>query len=218
MSDNIQFTLFSKLPPELQDMVWEFEASVPRVLEITGEKPHPIEWRTRIIATYTINSPHQIPPTLHATSASRQVALKLYTPAFSFDLGHPVYFNFGCDVLHYRSSLMIFHGDDISKETKDVEFDVKKVENLMVEKDGLSPIYALRTCAAMFPRLKTVVLEYEEHFKSNLGFDYGEYTFEHWTRYLEKELMGEWAAMGQTGVAKFTYMTAEEMNRLIENV
>ncbi|PMD17023.1 hypothetical protein NA56DRAFT_284444 [Hyaloscypha hepaticicola] len=211
MSDNIQFSLFQKLPPELQTMVWEFAASVPRVLQITGEKVHPIEWRTRIIANYTINSPHQIPPTLHATSASRQVALKFYSPAFSFNLGHPVYFNFASDVLHYRSSLMIFHGEDIRKETEDVEFDAKKVENLMVEKDGVSPIWALRSCAAMFPRLKTVVLEYD-------GLDFGDYTFEHWTSTLEEELMGEWAAMGQTGVAKFTYMMAEEMNGLIENV
>jgi hypothetical protein len=106
---------------------------------------------------------------------------------------------------------MLFHGEDISKETEDVEFDAKKVENLMVEKDGVSPIWALRSCAAMFPRLKTVVLEYD-------GLDFGEYTFENWTSTLEKELMEEWAEMGQMGVAKFTYMMAEEINRLIENV
>jgi hypothetical protein len=63
----------------------------------------------------------------------------------------------------------------------------------------------------MFPRLKTVVLEYEKHFGST-------YTFEYWKKHLEEELMGEWAAMGQTGVAKFTYRTAEEMNGIIENV
>ena len=97
---------------------------------------------------------------------------------------------------------------------------MKKVENLMVEKDYLSPIYTLREGAAMFPRLRTVVLEYEGNFDSNHGFDYGgdHYTFAHWMRDTEKELRAEWAAMAQTEVAKITYMTAEEMNRLIENV
>lgn len=115
---------------------------------------------------------------------------------------------------------MACHDEDIKNETKEVEYDVKNVENLMVVKDWLSPIYTLRTCAAMFPRLKTVVLEYEKDFGSNRRFDYGgdEYTFEHWKKHLEEELMGKWAAMGQTWVAKFTYMTTEEMNRLIENV
>jgi hypothetical protein len=219
MSDKIEFNLFPKLPPELQIMIWEIAASSPRVLKITGEKLHPTEW-TRTVAQYTINSLHQIPPILHVTSASRQVALKLYTPAFSWNLGHPVYFNFARDVLHYKSSLMAFHSYDISNETNDVDLDVKRVENLMVEDDGLNPICTLSTCAAMFPRLKTVVLEYEKDFKNNLGFDYvgNEDTFDHWSRFFEKELMEEWAAMGQTVVAKFTYMTLEEMNRLIENV
>jgi hypothetical protein len=115
---------------------------------------------------------------------------------------------------------MAGHCDDISKEIKEVEYDVKKVENLMVEKDYLSPIYTLREGAAMFPRLKTVVLEYEGDFDSNHRFDFGgdHYTFAHWTRDTEKELMAEWTAMGLTQVAKITYMTVEEMNRLIENV
>ncbi|PMD23175.1 hypothetical protein NA56DRAFT_62741 [Hyaloscypha hepaticicola] len=90
---------------------------------------------------------------------------------------------------------MLFHGEDISKETENVEFNEKKLENLMVDKDGLSPIWALRSCAAMFPRLKTAVLKYN-------GLDFGEYTFEHWTSTLEKELMEEWAAMGQMGVSR----------------
>lgn len=144
MSDKIQFTLFPKLPPELQVMVWEFAASVPRVLQITSEKLHPTEW-TRITANYNINSPHQSPPILQATSASRQIALKLYTPAFSFNLGHPIYFNFASDVLHIKSSLMACHDEDIKNETKEVEYDVKKVQNLMVVRDWLSPIYTLRT-------------------------------------------------------------------------
>jgi hypothetical protein len=200
-------------------MVWELAASVPRVLKMTSEKLHPTECR-RSITNYTINSPYQIPPILQATSASRQVALKLYTPAFSFNLGHPVYFNFACDVLHYTSGLMAGRCDDISKDLKEVEYDVKNVENLMVEKDYLSPIYTLREGAALFPRLKTVVLEYEGDFDSNHGFDFGgdHYTFAHWTRDTEKELVAEWAAMGQSAVAKITYMTAEEINRLVENV
>ncbi len=88
---------------------------------------------------------------------------------------------------------------------------MKKVESLMVEKDGSSPTWTLRSCAEMFPRLKTVVLEDD-------GFEFDEYTFKYWTIHLESELIAEWAVMGETAVAEFTYVTAEEMNRLIENV
>ena len=94
-------------------------------------------------------------------------------------------------------------GYDVKKE---VEHDARMVENLMVEKDFLSPVYTLRICAGMFPKLKTIVLEYEGEFDSNYRIDEGgdKYTFDHWTRDTEKELMEEWAAMGETGVAKFT--------------
>ena len=53
----------------------------------------------------------------------------------------------------------------------------------------------------MFPRLKTVVLEYEGEFDSSFRIDDGgdKYTFDHWTRDTEKELMEEWAAMGRDG-------------------
>jgi hypothetical protein len=167
MANEHTFTLFPKLPPELRNMVWRFAASEPRVVKIFSERPNPKDW-TSTIADHQIysDSRQHIPPILQATSESRRVALKFYTPAFASRIGYPIYFNFSYDILYLTSSIVFgFSCDDIRHSHPENEIDEKKVRHLTIAKDWLSPLYTLYPWAALFPNPETLVVEDEKDFE-----------------------------------------------------
>jgi hypothetical protein len=85
------FPQFVKLPLETQLDIWEFTASIPRIVSVSSSTS------SRLRA-----SP---PPILYTCSASRTIGFKNYTLAFGSErltLPSRTYFNFTHDILYFR--------------------------------------------------------------------------------------------------------------------
>ena len=96
-SDIPEFTLYNRLPTELQFKIWEATLPGPRVVEIKGGEP--------------LSSECKAPSTLYVCRQSRLVASKFYVPSFAF--GHQVprtYFDFNIDTLYLRLHTDLFDG------------------------------------------------------------------------------------------------------------
>jgi hypothetical protein len=128
--------------------------------------------------------------------------LKIYTRASASRIGHPIYFNFSCDIFNLASNILFgFNCDDKRREQSGDEVDEKKVRYLIIAKYWLSPLYTLYTCAALFLNLERLIVEDEKDFGLDFGVDYGSdtYTFD-WAEDWGGELRVEWAALpGRTG-------------------
>jgi len=101
------FTLFPKLPAELQLKVWGYasQSIAPRSLIVQSANIH--LWftethRSSIIERYQARCLQPIPALIHTCHDSREVALKIYRPSFADRLNRPVYFNPSKDTLIMR--------------------------------------------------------------------------------------------------------------------
>lgn len=98
------FTLFPKLPSELQLMIWDHAAagrgerhiiitSADEKLEsLDTHGDHHVLHKAQAVAV-------NLPPLLHTCFQSRALALKHYTLSFETSLKHPVYFDYDKDKL-----------------------------------------------------------------------------------------------------------------------
>jgi hypothetical protein len=90
------FSLFPKLPVELQTQIWLYALPGPRVIELHKK------WKTVIkgLAQEEYGSSLADPiPLLRTSRHSRKIALKFYKPRFSNHLALPVYFDATEDVV-----------------------------------------------------------------------------------------------------------------------
>ena len=108
------FPQFSKLPKELQLLVWEIAVAEPQTLTIK----HGLKqdwWKMRRTVTESVEdvlccrAEYKTPGFLHACHESRKAGLKLYRPAFEAQLGHPVYFNFENNLLYIKNWVAGFY-------------------------------------------------------------------------------------------------------------
>lgn len=118
----MKFTLFPKLPLELQLMIWK--AALPKGKVVTidhimdweslrlliqSRSPLNIglpsfQWNPDLRSRIKMKSDCIIPAMLHACSISRVVTLKHLKPVFAAQLGRPIFFNFQTDILHLSHS------------------------------------------------------------------------------------------------------------------
>ncbi|KAK0101464.1 hypothetical protein ONS95_006636 [Cadophora gregata] len=103
-----QFTLFEKLPMELQHMIWWFALPGPRAVhfKISGTRGHGFAIASEL-AIAKVKVTTSIPGVLHAVRDSRAIALKHYQLAFE---DHPrvqtMFFNYDHDYLHISPLLL----------------------------------------------------------------------------------------------------------------
>jgi len=101
------FTCFPKLPMELQLQIWESADQDPMAVKII-EANHRVVKRCdgedfeREVVRLQAKAIYTIPPMLHACRTARAVALPGYELCFEEYLGHPVYFRYGLDELHFE--------------------------------------------------------------------------------------------------------------------
>jgi len=95
----ISFPQFAKLPGELQLKIWKFAIPEPRVITYSS-RPF-----TEIYPPNTHKSIYKLtytnPGILGACYDSRTEALKRYQPAFTIELGHPIYIDFTRDIFEF---------------------------------------------------------------------------------------------------------------------
>ena len=107
-----EFRMFSKFPPDLQLMVWEFAVwgLEPRAITTKVFMPREANSRPRIERDFRDRKQHGILSLLRACRDSRQISLKTYKPCFArhFKSGKPEYFNSSKDIL-VVDSLELFH-------------------------------------------------------------------------------------------------------------
>lgn len=109
-----KFTLFSDLPKELQLLIWSFVEVDRQNIHIASSKTKgdqeidPLTGRRKdSVGPLCYTSKYETPALLHTCYDSRKVALKSYRPAFTAQLGHPVYFDFKNDSLLFLSSRIV---------------------------------------------------------------------------------------------------------------
>jgi len=108
-----EFTLFSKLPQELRDEIWEFALPAPRVLKVFKASPLLVGHQgfTSRYGIDTYKLPTQL---LHVSREARQVALQRYQLSFTgLIYGGPIYFDYERDCLLFMqySALQWFRAD-----------------------------------------------------------------------------------------------------------
>jgi hypothetical protein len=96
------FTLFPKLPAELQFKIWGDTLLGPKVVTISLK--HGYNRRSRPATQCQVSkTPTHLLSILHTCHASRTVALKRYRLTFEKQLRHPICFDFNNDLLHLSS-------------------------------------------------------------------------------------------------------------------
>jgi hypothetical protein len=107
-----EFRMFSKFPPDLQLMVWEFAVwgLEPRAITTKVFMPREANSRPQIERDFRDRKQHGILSLLSACRDSRQISLKTYKLCFArhFKSGKPEYFNSSKDIL-VVDSLELFH-------------------------------------------------------------------------------------------------------------
>jgi hypothetical protein len=95
------FRLFSRLPQELQDSIWEYAIDLvgPRVVEPYFRAA---TWDAKGTRTWPLTSSCPIPSVLHACRSSRRLALKYWKLSFA-KANQPaaIFFNFSNDILFF---------------------------------------------------------------------------------------------------------------------
>ncbi|KAH6679628.1 hypothetical protein B0J14DRAFT_303042 [Halenospora varia] len=94
------FTLFGKLPLELQTKIWKAAAEEPHIIVIHS-RPRSLKW--------TFFSPTPPPAILHVCSESRRIGLQKYTPRFRNARTYSAspkmtYINFDNDILYFKKN------------------------------------------------------------------------------------------------------------------
>lgn len=118
-NSTLQFTLFLKLPRELQDEIWTRASSVPRIITIRPRRcqicdrlhisRHFIETLTEeALSPRCMAENCKVPSVLQVSRAAREAGLRCYKSSFTGRLRHPIYFNCHSDDL-------VFRGDDALK-------------------------------------------------------------------------------------------------------
>jgi hypothetical protein len=102
-TDRLTFTVFPKLPLEIQMKIWDEAASEPQVVELVKTKKN----RTDVIdlqlpAVEACACVSGTPPLLHTCHNSRTAALKKYQLYFLKELLHPIYFNSEYDTISLK--------------------------------------------------------------------------------------------------------------------
>lgn len=99
------FTIFTKLPYELQNMVWTIAAFEPRVVEIQTYSKTKQSGRGRKKTELRFLSRTLVPAMLHTCSGSREMGLKLYERLCFGDYFSGCYINWMCDYISVEGSL-----------------------------------------------------------------------------------------------------------------
>jgi hypothetical protein len=112
-----EFTLFPKLPQEMQLEIWKRARPAARVVEINVKVDE--NNNETLIAT------SDFPVLLHVYQISRELSLKSYTPCFASILQKPVYFDHKRDELLLGSSQALHEFTSILHEKTDLQEEEK---------------------------------------------------------------------------------------------
>jgi hypothetical protein len=104
----VTFTVFPKLPKELQAMIWKRALPGPRVIQIDTDDVEEYVTRSRNVSVswwYIVKAITQVPAILHTTAESRKIALQPYKLCFGEHLdGKQVNFDQKCDIMYITNS------------------------------------------------------------------------------------------------------------------
>ncbi|CZT10159.1 uncharacterized protein RCO7_03250 [Rhynchosporium graminicola] len=93
------FTVFAELSKEIQLMIWNSAADLPRAVVIDYKEGH----------LYRLQNPSKVPAILHACADSRSVGLTYFDLSFKHEIsGFPSYINWKVDTLVFPRAFTLF--------------------------------------------------------------------------------------------------------------
>ncbi|KAE9376145.1 hypothetical protein N431DRAFT_454718 [Stipitochalara longipes BDJ] len=138
-SDTSQrFTLFSKLAPELRDMIWGFALPGPRIVAVH------LAPRSRISSQNTIRCKADVNPIstelLHTCSRSRQIALARYEPAFKGPMRHPIYCDWERDTLYINGRVSLIAFTSVLNQYPTISAHTRAIEASKIQHIAVGPV------------------------------------------------------------------------------
>jgi len=112
-----EFNLFPKLPIELRSVIWKLALPKPRIITISTQTR--FRPRCPFRERRSFRHPECFKPVSNAapipcgdfqtSRESRDISLKVYSPAFAERLGKPIYFDWLYDTLYFDSFWGMYH-------------------------------------------------------------------------------------------------------------